>query len=98
MEGFSQSSPEGASVRSPSASSLLSGLPLTVVCRLCHFPTTYDDPSALDLPGAFQELSVWKSGKKATLGKGPDARPFWGPLVPGQAGVTELFRALSSAL
>ena len=50
-----------------------------VVCRLCHFPTMYDDPSALDLPGAFQELSVWKSGKKATLGKGPDARPFRGP-------------------
>ena len=68
-----------------------------VVCRLCHFPTKYDDPSALHLSRAFQELRVWKSGEKATLGKGPDARPFWGLLMPGQVGVTELFRALSFA-
>ena len=94
MKQFSWSSPEGFTVM---ATLGLLPAPWPASNRVVIHPTGYYDPPALDLPGAFEELrEVWKSGKRAELGKGPDARPVWGPLVPGQFGVTELFRGLSS--
>lgn len=84
-------------VLSTSAFSLLIGLLLQGCLETRHFPAGCAFLLLWACWGFKTWRELWKSGKKAGLGKGPDARPVWGCLVTWLTLRYWAFWALSAA-